>query len=609
MDTSASRNRVIAGVYEHFKGNRYTAFCCAKDENDTQYVLYRAEYGDRDYWIRPVDMFYALVNDNGVEKKRFALKKQIRASDQISNLVSQLSRGVIITVKSSESSESVYTIAGVDTRKKFVLLCKNGQSGYLSDHEIAHRLGFGFFRVDDNVREIPLTGEYIKSEKKLSVGKNVDLKRLNPCSIDLQIDNNCFIVAKKKEIDIQSVEHIAYADELWKPAKVYFSKGNIADKYIKIHPKETILTHTLEEIYLPSDCAGKIEIKSTFARLSLSVTNGDFCNPGYRGKFPIEITNHGRHTIVLHGGAEMLQLMLVPVNGVVRNYSRVASLKNEEGVDDGTPYGFWKSRALEQLRRMANTQAIVEAYYDLRKAMEKATGDEDINLHKEKFDRTFPPYSQKCLRKSSSKPNAEKVVKEYVQKERFWAKVKSLAWLWTIIGAILPLIFTFIRSKMSGWAFAIAIGISIVLLLLAVYITFKMPSVYCTFKRLDIEAFFRNPKYKDDILGNASVETSTLEGSVTEPEKVFVNESLKSLTEEMDARTQKKEAEVLSTENSSDEAPQVLEELSKRSEDSEDSNQDNVSKELAFDEGVEKDSEDSNCGDCLIIEDDLEEKS
>ena len=34
-------------------------------------VLYRAEYGERGLWVRPLDMFTEQVEHNGVKKVRF----------------------------------------------------------------------------------------------------------------------------------------------------------------------------------------------------------------------------------------------------------------------------------------------------------------------------------------------------------------------------------------------------------------------------------------------------------------------------------------------------------------------------------------------------------
>ena len=46
------------GIYRHFKGQFYAVDTIAKhSETDEFYVVYRALYGERGQWVRPLDMF------------------------------------------------------------------------------------------------------------------------------------------------------------------------------------------------------------------------------------------------------------------------------------------------------------------------------------------------------------------------------------------------------------------------------------------------------------------------------------------------------------------------------------------------------------------------
>jgi len=61
------------GIYRHFKGQFYAVDNIAKhSETDEFYVVYRALYGERGLWVRPLEMFDETIEREGVRLKRFA---------------------------------------------------------------------------------------------------------------------------------------------------------------------------------------------------------------------------------------------------------------------------------------------------------------------------------------------------------------------------------------------------------------------------------------------------------------------------------------------------------------------------------------------------------
>lgn len=53
----------IKGIYKHFKGNLYLVEDIAHgSEDDIEYVVYRALYGEYKLYIRPLDMFLSKVD-------------------------------------------------------------------------------------------------------------------------------------------------------------------------------------------------------------------------------------------------------------------------------------------------------------------------------------------------------------------------------------------------------------------------------------------------------------------------------------------------------------------------------------------------------------------
>ncbi len=68
------------GVYEHYKGNRYTVIDTAHhSETEELLVLYRPMYGDETLWVRPFNMFFEQVSVDGELVERF---KYIGSEDE-----------------------------------------------------------------------------------------------------------------------------------------------------------------------------------------------------------------------------------------------------------------------------------------------------------------------------------------------------------------------------------------------------------------------------------------------------------------------------------------------------------------------------------------------
>lgn len=64
---------VLPGIYRHYKGNRYEVIGVAKhSETEESLVVYRALYGQRGLWVRPLEMFRDTVNLDGRNIRRFA---------------------------------------------------------------------------------------------------------------------------------------------------------------------------------------------------------------------------------------------------------------------------------------------------------------------------------------------------------------------------------------------------------------------------------------------------------------------------------------------------------------------------------------------------------
>lgn len=64
---------ITPGTYRHYKGNLYEVVDVARhSETEEWLVVYRALYGERGLWVRPLEMFTETVQVDGVTVARFA---------------------------------------------------------------------------------------------------------------------------------------------------------------------------------------------------------------------------------------------------------------------------------------------------------------------------------------------------------------------------------------------------------------------------------------------------------------------------------------------------------------------------------------------------------
>ncbi|MBL4581760.1 MAG: DUF1653 domain-containing protein [Gammaproteobacteria bacterium] len=71
-DTLLRRADFKKGKYRHFKGNEYEVLELAHhSETQEPMIVYRALYGERGLWVRPMDMFFEIIERDGKSLQRF----------------------------------------------------------------------------------------------------------------------------------------------------------------------------------------------------------------------------------------------------------------------------------------------------------------------------------------------------------------------------------------------------------------------------------------------------------------------------------------------------------------------------------------------------------
>lgn len=483
------------GKYKHYKGNYYTVYGLAIDTEDNPYIIYRAEYDDKKFWIRPYKMFFEKIkyNENYIERFHKTNKNNINRKEAINELRKILDEGIQF-ITHSETCEQ-FVIFSIETKPYPIIYISNeiraNSSSYLTDFQIAYRMNWYIYNFDEKIQYCKIK-EPIKKDSSFIV-KNADYdekkileKQLNPCSVDLRITDNFFFKSKHTKIDLTSINNLKTAKKLWKKKKLYI---NGKETFFKLRPGESVVTHTYEEIQIPADCAGKIEIKSTYARLSLSVTTADFCNPGWKGYFPLVLRNDGNNTIYLHPKEKMIQIMLIPtVSPIITEYKKNSTYMN----DDGTPFKFWNAKTIDYQGKLISDEKLKNFYNSLLSSYE------DVEVQ-ERIEDTFLKYCEKNKNKSKNQNHEnqldlEKIYNGYIRREKRLKILSSLpskiaTLIIAIIGIVLDVLTWTIDNPINiikEHLFEIRLILSFVGIIGIAFFTLIIivsPKVFCTEKR------------------------------------------------------------------------------------------------------------------------------
>lgn len=495
-----SNNNVKMGKYKHFKGDdkKYDAFALAFDNTGKEYVIYQALYGKKSFWIRNKEEFFDSVENNGGFVKRFTLVTEEKEDKQLSRFIEIIkSQDIIMT---NEENGELYKVYKISNNK--VYICKLNTGAYLSNIELAYRMGYSMFSVNGEILLRSLTQKLPDSSHlKISAPDIIDTEsfiktQFNPCSIDLHISDKMFIKTKLlRSVDPTSLKNVNAGTHYWKDLK-------IRNDCIKLKPGQSILTNIYEKIKIPDDCAGKIEIKSTYSRLSLSITEGDFCNPGYEGHFPLVIRNDGNNIVIIHPKEMMAQLILVKVSdSIISNYSQNATHRNDRGFDEGTPYSFWFERSLKKFRKENGAEHFYRYYSAIEETINGENTD-DINGVKERFKNTFLSFIAKKIKNIEMPLNADKLEKyglSYAKREKIIKGAFKTKWITIVFGIISFLlsiylqilpetkkieIFNAVESVNLLFALGVIIGVSLIIITAILFI--KQPKSFCTFEKMDL---------------------------------------------------------------------------------------------------------------------------
>ena len=166
-----------------------------------------------------------------------------------------------------------------------------------------------------------------------------DASCLQPCSYDVTLSAD-FLV-QPFAATVTPLRHTPIDPRQIDTAQM---ERRLAVDEIIIEPGVFVLGATIETIGLPSDIAGRIEGKSSLARLGLVIhQTAGFLDAGFIGQITLELVNVALRPIILYPGMKIGQVsfiqMTTPADRPYGSEGLNSKYQNQEGPTDSAYYG------------------------------------------------------------------------------------------------------------------------------------------------------------------------------------------------------------------------------------------------------------------------------
>lgn len=224
------------------------------------------------------------------------------------------------------------------------------------------------------------------------------------CSIDIRVSNVFWVMKRKtrRPIDLGGQDLIFEIS----PRRHWERRVLSPSGYLDLKPGEMLLGRTHEKISMPKNLVGKINTRSSFARLGISTAcNCDLINPGYVGHVPLEITNSTSSTIRVRPYLSLCQIFVLPIDGKeLASYADVEFLSKYMD-DDGGPSLWWRDELAQKVSRKISSISGEE----LKKLQDVFEGVDDDGL-----------FRLELLLEKNSYGDAQSLLAAFSRRERSW---------------------------------------------------------------------------------------------------------------------------------------------------------------------------------------------
>lgn len=155
--------------------------------------------------------------------------------------------------------------------------------------------------------------EKLIDQNKLFIRPLLDRDQIGEAGIDFRLGYDFLVSIQGRDAFINASKNEWVQGGQRRNVKQFFqsSRRQLGETFI-LHPNQTVLAVTLEYIRLPEDCMLMLFMRSSYARLGLTIST--IAQPGYCGCLSLEFTNTNNNPINLAIGARIIQGIFCPVS-------------------------------------------------------------------------------------------------------------------------------------------------------------------------------------------------------------------------------------------------------------------------------------------------------
>lgn len=172
-------------------------------------------------------------------------------------------------------------------------------------------------------------------------------EQIQPCSIDLRLDNVFWLPRWHKPIDLRRARLLEM-----EPRRYYKRVALKPGEYLTVRPRQLVLGRIYEEFTLPPGYSGEIIGRSSFARMGLMIHCSDgFINPGWRGHMPLQLVNFNSSAIRVFPHLPICQLRLFKLDSPSQHIYGESEIQSKYMSDDGGPSYWWRDKRIKRLHK------------------------------------------------------------------------------------------------------------------------------------------------------------------------------------------------------------------------------------------------------------------